>query len=260
MPYYPILKAPSSEGWTTLSNFPPNNWEIGGGQEKFVNVTWASDGFWHTKNLGLLGFGKFRMFSYIDIASIVPKDAFPFLSMSSFRLPELSEHLPDLSDHTTNLPIWRSTLGLSTSNASVSFQGEINPFHSPGSLLTFCPFIQSIETTENYLLFINLENSAVTKTSELKFFNSRTNKLKLTVKVENNNLTVVALNSLSFKSHDLPLIICPEMSGIPLFYSKTSDGRFLSLEHTHPPASFVVHGKRWEAQKVLKEKWLSRLI
>ena len=254
MVYYPILKAPSSEGWTTLSNFPPNNWETLRSQEKFVNVTWASDGFWHTINLGLLGSGKFKKFSYSDIASIVPESAFPFLSMSSIRLSELSEHLPDLSDPTTNLPIWRSTIGLSTSNASISYQGEINPFYFPGSLLTFCPFIQCIESAENYLLFLNLESSAVARTSELKFFDSRNNKLKSTVKVENNKLTVVPLNPLSFEPDDLPLIICPEMSGIPLFYSKTSDGRFLSLEHTHPPASFVVHGKRWDVQKILKQK------
>jgi len=56
----------------------------------------------------------------------------------------------------------------------------------------------------------------------------------------------------------LPLVVCLGMSGIPLYFSQSIDGRYLSLEHTHPPASTVVHGRRWDAQKILKQQWFSK--
>jgi hypothetical protein len=49
------------------------------------------------------------------------------------------------------------------------------------------------------------------------------------------------------------------MAAIPLYFSSAMDGAYLSLEHTHPPASLVVHGRRWEAQKMLKNRWFAKV-
>jgi hypothetical protein len=70
---------------------------------------------------------------------------------------------------------------------------------------------------------------------------------------------MIALDDLGLNAEDLPLIICRDMAGIPLYFSRKSDGAFMSLEHTHPPASFVVHGSRWEAQKLLKKHWFTKV-
>jgi len=260
LPYYPILKAPFSKGWTSLANFPPNNWELKSNLSKFVNVTWAESGLWHTKNLALLEAENFLKITDEDLVNIVPDNAFPFLSLSSKPLPGVSQYLPDVNDFNTKTPEWRATLGLSTEYSVVSYQGEIDKFHIPGSLLTFCPFIQVKDSVDNYLLFINLESSASHRTAELEFFDAKNKTIKFKKSVKNNDLTIVNLDEISYKKDDLPLIICRGMSGIPLFYSKTSDGHFLSLEHTHPPASFVIHGKRWEAQKELKKNWFLKTI
>ena len=260
MSYYPILKAPFSKGWTSLANFPPNNWELKSNLSKFVNVTWAESGLWHTKNLTILEAESFLKVTYDDLVNIVPDNSFPFLSLSSELLPEKSKYLPDINDFNTKTPVWRATLGLSTDYSSVSYQGEIDKFHTQGSLLTFCPFIQAKDSVDNYLLFINLEASASHRTAQLEFFDAKNKIIKSKLSVKNNGLTVVSLNEISYKNDDLPVIICRGMSGIPVFYSKTSDGYFLSLEHTHPPASFVIHGKRWEAQKELKKNWFLKVI
>jgi hypothetical protein len=259
LPYYPILKAPFAKGFTTLANFPPNNWEIKS-SDKFVNVSWASGGVWNTKNLGLLGAGKFRSFTEGDLKKIVPEDAFPLLSLTSQNLPNKSSNLPSLTDKTSILPISRATIGLKTKNFHVSYQGEINQFPAPASLLSFCPLIQIGDEIKNYLLFLNLEKSAVLRFSEIEIFDSKTLELRYKTKVENNRLTVISLDGLSFNLNSLPLVVCREMSGIPLFYSTSLDGNFLSLEHTHPPASFVIHGRRLDAQKILKQKWLAKLL
>jgi len=260
MSYYPILNAPGCIGWTTICNFSPNNWEVRHITEKYLNVTWCQEGTWRSKNIGTLSPDKTHTVGIADIASLVPAESLPLLSLTNSILPARSDILPHTDTERTNYPAWRAALGLSTAHASTSYQGEIDPFPAPGSLLTFSPFIQFGEGVENYLIFLNVEASAVTRSARLEIYDSaRPELLKRTVDVCNNSAAVISLDDLGFSPTDLPVIISKEMSAIPLYLSRTRDGEYLSLEHTHPPASYVVHGKRWEAQKLLKTLWFSRV-
>lgn len=260
MSYYPILKAPGCQGWTTLCNFPPNNWETRDSSAKFVNVTWLCETAWKTENIGVLASGEVRTVSIQDIAGLIPEGVFPLLSLTASKLPPYSGTLPRTDAARTTVPAWRATLGLSTTHASTSYQGEIDPFPAQGSLLTFGPFIQFGEEVENYLILMNIENSPVARTSQVGIYDSEKTVSKSTFEVRNNDATIIALDSLGFGPTDLPLIVCRGMSAIPLYFSRTSDGQFLSLEHTHPPASYVIHGKRWEAQRILKNVWFSKAM
>jgi hypothetical protein len=260
MPYYPILKAPGCTGWTTVCNYPPNNWEVCGTAEKFVNVTWAENGSWKTKELGTLAPEKMRTFSSYEIEALAPIGVLPLLSLTSRLLPVCSDVLPDTDAVRTTIPAWRATLGLKTGHASTSYQGEIDPFPVPGSLLTFSPFIQFGEGVENYLILLNLEASATSRTTRVEIYDSaKPEQLKGAFEAQNNNATVISLDGMDFEPDDLPVILCKGMSGIPLYFSRTSDGEFLSLEHTHPPASYVIHGKRWETQRILKNIWFAKV-
>ena len=125
-------------------------------------------------------------------------------------------------------------------------------------MLTFGPFLQFGASLENHLILLNVENSAVSRTSELEVFDAAGLCLKGRFKVRNNAANVIPLDGLDLGPEDLPLFICRGMAAIPLYFSRTRDGAFLSLEHTHPPASLVVHGKRWEAQKLLKNRWFAK--
>lgn len=260
MSYYPILKAPGCQGWTTLCNFSPNNWETKDVTEKFVSVTWAEEGVWRTEFLGMLASDALRTVSIEEISELIPEGVLPLLSLSASKLPARSDSLPRIDAPRTTVPAWRATLGLSTTKALVSYQGEIDPFASPGSLLTFCPFIQFGEEIENYLIFLNMENSPVARTAQVEIYDSEKTALRGKFVVRNNDATIIALDGLGFSPTDLPLVICREMSAIPLYFSKTRDDTFLSLEHTHPPASYVVHGQRREAQKFLKKTWFSKAV
>ncbi len=258
MSFYPILKAPDSKGWTTLFNFPPNNWEVRDSSEKYINVTWAEDGKWRSEYVGKLAFNGIRTFSFDDLPKIIPQGVLPLLSLTLSKLPTHSDSLPQLEAIRTVIPAWRATLGLSTEHTSTSYQGEIDPFPAPGSMLTFGPFMQFGQGIENFLIFLNIEKSPVTRVAQVEIFDADKTDIKAKFNVKNNDATIISLDGLGFSSTDLPLIICRDMSAIPLYFSKTSDGNFLSLEHTHPPASYVIHGKRWDAQKILKKIWLSR--
>ena len=259
MSFYPVLNANGCDGWVGLSNFPPNNWEIWGRHSQFVNVTWASGGVWRTKNLGVLAPGAFRKITARDVAEVVPADALPLLSLSRTPPPAQSALLPKLDTHVTGVPAWRATLGLSTAFAQTSYQGELDAFPSTGSLLTFGPFMQFGKGIKNHLILLNLETSPVIRTAELEIYDAAALKLKGRFLVGNNACTCISLDGLNFEPSDLPLFICRNMTAIPLYFSSSMDGAFLSLEHTHPPASLVVHGRRWEAQKLLKNRWFAKV-
>jgi hypothetical protein len=259
MSYYPILSAPNCIGFTTISNFPPNNWEGIRQQRRLVNLTWSDNDLWHSVTLDELEFNSMRTFRRVDIEAYLPSDALPLLSLSAEPLPKQSETLP-INMNGTYLPAWRATLGLMSQLSSTSYQGELDPFPTPASLLTFPPLIQYGFEIENYMLFLNLERRANLRVAAIEIYKSADpGHLIDKVEVRNNNVSVVSLDKYKFNPSDLPVFVCRDMTAIPLYFSKTRDGAFLSLEHTHPPVSYVVHGNRWGAQKILKARWFSKL-
>jgi hypothetical protein len=189
----------------------------------------------------------------------VPEGALALLSLTAATPVRVCAELPPVDLGKTVVPAWRATVGLSTSRASTSYQGEIDPFPASGSLLTFCSLLQFGENVRNYLLFVNVEKSPAPRTSRVEVYESARAKLKGTFEVRNNDVTLIPLDDLGLTASDLPLVICRDMAAIPLYLSKTADGAFLSLEHTHPPMSFVIEGRRWEAQKLLKQRWFGRV-
>jgi len=46
-----------------------------------------------------------------------------------------------------------------------------------------------------------------------------------------------------------------ERGGIPIFFTKNRNSSCLSLEHTHPPTEYTVHGNRFHFQKNKKNYW-----
>lgn len=259
MSYYPLLKVSGAQGWVTLCNFSPNNWEAGATRNQLVNVTWCADDVWITACLGTLEVGKTRTVTAQDLQGLVPDSALPLLSLTQNPLPPQSPRLPKLDGVKTATPAWRASLGLSTLQAQTSYQGEMDPFPAPASLLTFGPFVQFGAEINNYLILLNLESSPSPRTDTLMIYDAHHQALKGQFDVHNNQANVIPLDGLGFHSTDLPLFVCRTMAAIPLYFSRTADGNFLSLEHTHPPASLVVHGKRWEAQKILKNRWFEKV-
>jgi hypothetical protein len=258
MSYYPILKAPGAKGWVTLCNFSPNNWEANRGRQQFINATWATDGHWASKTLGVLPPGELRTITASDVAYLVPANALALLSLT--RTPPLTKSvvLPKLDSISTSVPAWRATLGLSTSSAQTSYQGELDAFPPQASLLTFGPFLQFGEDIKNHLILLNVENSPSSRSTELEIYDAAGLILKGRFPVNSNAANSIPLDGLGFESGDLPLFICRGMAAIPLYFSSAMDGAYLSLEHTHPPASLVVHGRRQQAQKLLKNRWFAK--
>lgn len=258
MSYYPLLIAPGCDGWVELSNFSPNNWEHRLTSSQFVNVTWSNNDKWHTLNLGLLESGKFRTITKREIAEIIPEGTLGLISLTLEPLPIVSNELPTFHTFQTSVPAWRASLGLSSLESQTSYQGELEAFPPNGSLLTFGSFVQFGNDISNYLILLNIEKSPLNRLSDLEIYDTETLTLKVEIKIRNNASNCIKLDGLGFVQGDLPLIICRQMSAIPLYFSSAMGGSFLSLEHTHPPASLVIQGRRWEAQKLLKKRWFEK--
>lgn len=214
---------------------------------------------WVTKNLGLLAPGACKTITASDVADIVPEDALPLLSLTRTRPVETSDVLPRMDSAQTSVPAWRATLGLSSPETQTSYQGELDAFPPQGSLLTFGPFVQFGEGVRNYLILLNIENSATSRRAVLEIYDAAEGYFRERFAFKNNACTAISLDNLGFNSGDLPMFLSQGMAAIPLYFSSSGDGAHLSLEHTHPPASLVVHGRRWEAQKLLKTRWFAKV-
>ena len=53
------------------------------------------------------------------------------------------------------------------------------------------------------------------------------------------------------------IFISKDRGGIPIYFSKNKDNTSLSIEHTHPPTEYTVHGNRQHFQKVKKSYWFN---
>jgi len=258
MSYFPLLQVPGCKGYTTICNFSPNSWEYLKKRKRFINLTWASDQGWVTKNLGTLPFNAFKTVTTDDVKNIVPQVTLSLISVSDTIPPVISKYLPKLLVPKTVMPAWRASIGLCSSISRTSYQGEIDAFNASGSLLSFAPFIQYGKNIENFLILLNIEDQSEFRYADLKISDAEGNR-KGQYKIRNNAANLIPLDGLNLHPESLPVMHCKEMAGIPLYFSRTKNGDFLSLEHTHPPSSLVILGKRWEVQKNLKNTWFKKV-
>ncbi len=260
MPFFPLSNILDTKGFCTVHNYTPNNWQ---NTEANIKTLWAiySDGnHWMTKKLESIEVGDSKTIHYEDFGLPTMANISPLIALQFRRtnLPERLDSLPSQEFAFTTAPEWRSTVGFSLGTTQTSYQGEINPFPPKASLLTFHPFIQYNEIN-NYFAFINIEQNPIYRTALLEIYNARTLKLIDTVEVRNNSTNVIPLDIYNFTAQDLPVFVCRSMAGIPFGFGINAEAPMLSLEHTHPPASFAVHGQRFMVQKKIKEHWFSIL-
>lgn len=257
MAFYPLIKIPDFFAKTTLFNFAPNNWEVSNIQApKFINASWAQGGLWHTQSMFLIDPGGYSEVTS-EQCSTFADDAHIFLSMSCEFLSETGTKLPNILQGGTSYPQWRANMQISSQFACTSYLGEISPFPSRSSCLSFGGMIQP-PPAKNALIFMNLEQSAINREEVLEIYDSTTGQQIDEFRIRNNSINLIELDLKQLESCSLPVIICRAMGGIPLYFSRDDASSSLSLEHTHPPSSYVVHGDRNAVQRELKKYWFEK--
>jgi hypothetical protein len=256
MPFFPLLNTEKFKGYCTVHNFSPNNWEV----KNCGKSLWAiySDGEkWLTKKIKWLNPGESYTIRFEDLnISNSSQNQLVVLQLRNVDLKKSLDFLPDHEFNYTKLPEWRSSSGFYYNNIETSYQGEINPFNLKASLLTFHPFIQ-FGQIKNYLIFVNLEKSPIYRNAKIEIYNSKSRRLIDEVLVTNNHTNIIDLDNYCFESEDLPVFLCRTMAGVPFGLGFNELNPMLSMEHTHPPASFVIHGNRFAVQKHIKKLWFN---
>ena len=260
MAFFPLPNTSIASGFCIVHNFPPNNWEPIKNCKKTIWAIYSDGEKWKTRELDTIEIGESKKYFYNDICNCFEKENQPLilLQFRNSSLPKILDTLPPHEYIYNKVPEWRATVGFYLDNSETSYQGEVNPFPCKASLLTFHPFIQ-YRNINNYFLFINIENSPIIREEKIEIYESKTKKLIDKVNIYNNSCNLIEIDDYNFKQDELPVFICRKMAGIPFGLGICKDKKMLSLEHTHPPASFVVQGERFKVQSEIKYNWFNIL-
>jgi hypothetical protein len=252
------MKTPDLEGFLDLIYEAPNNWENRIRKTIYMHLIWSENSHWRTRLVAVMKKGDiFRLNTKVLDSNIIQNNlvlAYPSLS----HLPEKISTLPTEKTWFAEVPAWRNTSGFYNSFAQVSYQADVEPLPSKASLMTFHPFIQFSEI-ENRLVVLNATKSPELTETKIQIYNSSEMKLIAEEKVVTNSLTTIYLDKYEFQPTDLPIFYCPKMAGIPFGLGISKDSKMLSMEHTHPPASLVLHGDRRAIQGKIKKNWISKM-
>jgi hypothetical protein len=257
--FFPLMKTPNLNGFCDLVYESPNNWENRIQKPISLYLLWSNGNRWLSKKISEMNYGdEIRLVTNsIDEKCLATGLALIYPSLEPIE-PELST-LPSRKVWYSEIPAWRNTSGFYNEFTQVSYQSDIEPLPSKASLLTFHPFIQFGDVINN-LLVLNVTNDPKIQSGKISMFNSFDKSFVADTLISTNSLTTIPLDVYSFKPTDLPVFYSPEIAGIPFGLGIAKSGKMLSLEHTHPPASLVLHGNRRAIQGKIKKSWIEKLV
>ena len=258
--FFPILKSNEIyQGSTIVHNFPPNNVQKVISKSRYLNLIWMDDNYWKTKLITKIKPLESKEVFYDLIKPSGTNNDLLIMSITDAPLPSIMTSLPKNTLPKTT-PSWRSTVCISRNNASASYQGEIVVFPEKATLLSFIPFMQKKINIKNYLIFLNLESKPISRKGSLKFSTVRQPELIIKdAEIKSNSCNLIDLSGLNIEDNEILVCSTKSMSGIPIFLSFSNDDSTMSLEHTHPPASFLIHGNRDNLQRIIKANWFNLL-
>jgi hypothetical protein len=252
------MKTPGLDGFCDLMYQSPNNWENRIHKSVSIYLLWSDGRSWNSKKLNEMKYGDYFRVTTQNIEKDCLTTGLALIYPSIDQLDSKLVALPGKKVWFSEIPAWRNTSGFYNEHTQVSYQADIEPLPPRASLLTFHPFIQFGELS-NFLLVLNAQVNPKIENHNLYIFNSKTKELIDEVKVQTNGVSLIGLDKYKFKQTDLPVFICPTMAAVPFGLGISSDTKGLSLEHTHPPGSFVVRGDRNKIQKQIKSEWFKAL-
>lgn len=257
--FFPLMSSPDLTGFVDLVYMSPNNWESLLSRPVHLYSLEAKGKFWETQDLGVLRKGDVRRLETSDDFFAESSSSLKLIYPSLLKIPKVLESLPEEPIWNTRIPEWRVTTGFFKGKAQTSYQGELFPLPAKASMLSFHPFIQ-YGAVENRLVILNATKSPELRSGRILFYDSATREKIAEHTIFSNSVTSINLNQMGFKEVQLPAILSPDLAGVPFGLGIWEGGRMLSMEHTHPPASFVLFGDRFGIQGTIKKKWFSSLL
>ena len=257
--FFPIMKTPDLDGFCDLVYESPNNWENRIRKAVSIYLLWSDGQNWNSIKLTEMRYGDYFKVNTKNLDEKFLKSGLALIYPSINNLDSRLDALPSKKVWYSEIPAWRNTSGFYNQYTQVSYQADIEPLPPKASLLTFHPFIQFGEVINN-LLVLNVTKNPNIKKDKISLFNSYDKSFVADVEIRTNTITTIPLDNYNFKPTDLPVFYSPNIAGIPFGLGIAKSGRMLSLEHTHPPASLVLHGDRRGMQGKIKKAWIEKLV
>lgn len=257
--FFPLMKTLNLDGFCDLLYLAPNNWENRSKNPVSIYVLWSNGHFWNSQKLYEMRYGSYLRVATKDLGQEILSSGLALLYPSVTNLESKIDSLPSRKVWFSEVPAWRNTSGFYNEFTQVSYQADIEPLPTKASLLTFHPFIQFGEVINN-LLVLNVTRDPTIQKGKIQLFNSFDKSFVSEVEISTNSLTTVPLDRYKFTPTDLPVFYSPSIAGIPFGLGIAKSGKMLSLEHTHPPASLVLHGDRRSVQGKIKKAWIEKLV
>jgi hypothetical protein len=173
----------------------------------------------------------------------------------SFLPNSFTESLDNLN-YMNSSPQWRANTKIFNDYTSASYQGEYpgSMLNKKFSLVSCSPMIQRQHETIFYL--INLTNNAKKFDFELEIL---TTKFEIIAKLNctTNSVNMFNLNDLNYDfTDDFYVFKSNNFGGVPAYFTKSKDSKFMGIEHTHPPSEYIFLGDRNHFQKLKKKYWI----
>ena len=236
---YPLLKPPNDlyDSFVTIHNFHPFPLSFGLNKERYLYLVYSYNNSWISIFLETIKAGQSYCIYYSNVLKYLPSvGVTAFVALSSHHLVDEFHHLNHISTP-KSLPAWRATISITKGQAGTSFQGECPIFPPNRSLISFSPFIQGSDT-DNYFYLVNLTDSPKHYSSELKVYDPCQTSTPLATYIATTNSCNLFMLGKDLSNYTSLVFYCPDITGVPIFMS-SSDSK-LSMEHTHPAASFTL--------------------
>ena len=259
MNYFFFLSHPdkSLKSSVDLFNRPPSiTWSKQILYDVYINIFYTDGNNWIFDNLGILKKNEYITIKKNDLPSKF-RDKSVFISLNKKRYKDKEEIVDE--NYMQSIPAWRSNIKIFNDKTSCSYQGEF-----PGSMITkdlslvsCCPMIQLNKNLESYFYLINLNKDPKKIKFKITLLNSNREILHNHY-FYTNTVNILPLNNLPINLDDkMTIFISKDKGGIPIYFTKNKNNTSLSIEHTHPPIEYIVHGNRPYFQKVKKNHWFS---
>ena len=257
--FFPLMRTPNLKGFCDLVYEGPNNWENRIRKPVQIYLLWSNGKTWNSRKIMEMQVGNESRLTTAEVDEECLATGLALIYPSIKPLAPKLASLPAKKVWYSEIPAWRNTSGFYNEFTQVSYQSDIEPLPSKASLLTFHPFIQFGDVINN-LLVLNVTNDPKIQSGKISMFNSLDKSFIAESLISTNSLTTIPLDNYNFKPTDLPVFYSPEIAGIPFGLGIAKSGKMLSLEHTHPPASLVLHGNRRAIQGKIKKSWIEKLV
>lgn len=192
------------------------------------------------------------LFFIISEENINSKFAF-FLAKPNELKKNNNNKLYNINSFTETSPAYRANLRVYLKDGGFSSYQSEYPFEmvsKKGMIVSSVNSLANIDANENYLIFRNIYEEPAHNEFNGYFIDYKNKKIIEHVNLFTNTTSIIKINKNLIKPEIY--FVSKNYLGIPIYLSIKN--KFLSIEHTNPPHSFILSNNKFEIISKIKEE------